>query len=307
MNIATLGVIGAGQMGAGIAQTAAMAGIRVSLSDLSEGRLDRGRAAIASSLERLVGKQVLTAEQAQQVQQRIHWTTAIEAHGDKPFVIEAVSEDEELKKAIFTTINQICSGQAILASNTSSISITRLAATVSHPQRFIGMHFMNPVPIMQLVEVIRGMETSDETCQQTMALAERMGKTTTLAEDFPGFIANRILMPMINEAFFAMMEGVGKAEDIDTTMRLGANQPMGPLALADLIGLDTCLAVMRVLYAELGDSKYRPCPLLRNYVAAGRLGRKARRGVYDYGPAGEQPSGSKQPPGRQASGRQPSR
>ena len=197
-------------------------------------------------------------------------------------MIEAVSEREAVKQSVFSELDQICSDQTILASNTSSISITRLAATVSAPERFIGMHFMNPVPVMKLVEVIRGLGTSDATYSATISLAERLGKETTLSRDFPGFIANRILMPMINEAFFALMEGVGTAEDIDTTLKLGANQPLGPLALADLIGLDTCLSIMQVLHEELGDSKYRPCPLLRQHVDAGWLGRKTSRGVYEY-------------------------
>ncbi len=280
--IESIGVVGAGQMGAGIAQVAAQAGLAVSLSDVAESSLDAGKAAIDKSLARLQRKEILSQQQCDDVVARIRWSTDLESHRDKPFVIEAVSEREAVKQSVFSELDQICSDQTILASNTSSISITRLAATVSAPERFIGMHFMNPVPVMKLVEVIRGLGTSDATYSATISLAERLGKETTLSRDFPGFIANRILMPMINEAFFALMEGVGTAEDIDTTLKLGANQPLGPLALADLIGLDTCLSIMQVLHEELGDSKYRPCPLLRQHVDAGWLGRKTSRGVYEY-------------------------
>lgn len=291
--IERLGVVGAGQMGSGIAQVAALAGLDVVVTDVDDDATQRGRAAVAKSFARLVAKDKLSEDDVDAADARIRWRTSLDAQADRQFVVEAVSEDEVLKKSIFSRLDEICDAKTILASNTSSISITRLAAAVGQPERFIGMHFMNPVPLMKLVEVIRGMETSDVTYSTTVALAERLGKTTTVANDSPGFIANRILMPMINEAFFALLEGVAAAEDIDTTMKLGTNQPMGPLALADLIGLDTCLSIMGVLHQEMGDSKYRPCPLLRKYVAAGRLGRKSGSGVYDYPPASSE--GAKRP------------
>lgn len=269
-------------MGAGIAQVAAQAGLSVSLSDVAEDSLEAGRSAVQKSLSRLRRKDVLSQQQCDDALARIAWSTTLESHREKEFVIEAVVENEAVKTSVFSKLDEICGEETIFASNTSSISITRLAANVKSPGRFIGMHFMNPVPLMKLVEVIRGLNTSETTYAATVSLAERLGKTTTLSQDFPGFIANRILMPMINEAFFALMEGVGSAEDIDTTLLLGANQPMGPLALADLIGLDTCLSIMLVLHRELGDSKYRPCPLLRKHVDAGRLGRKTGRGVFEY-------------------------
>ena len=282
MDVKTLGVVGAGQMGAGIAQVAAQAGLQVIVSDVSESALDRGKSSVESSLARLVKKEKLTEQEARDVSARMRWTVALEEHKDAGFVVEAVSENESLKKQIFQALDEILPADRILASNTSSISITRLAAATKRPDRFVGMHFMNPVPLMKLVELIRGIATSDETYTITKALAEKMGKTTTVSRDYPGFIANRILMPMINEAFYALMEGVGSAEDIDTTMKLGTNQPMGPLVLADFIGLDTCLAIMEVLHDGLGDAKYRPCPLLRQYVDAGWLGRKSGRGVHGY-------------------------
>ena len=282
MTIERIGVVGAGQMGAGIAQVAAIAHLDVLVTDISDEQLTLGRTTIDQSLARFVKKEQLTRDDADAAKNRIVWSIEIGDHCDRQIVVEAVTEDESLKKAIFTQLDSICPAETILASNTSSISITRLAAATKRAERFIGMHFMNPVPMMELVEVIRTMATSDATYEATRSLAERMGKTTTLAQDYPGFIANRILMPMINEAFFTLMEGVGTAEDIDTTLKLGANQPMGPLTLADLIGLDTCLAIMEVLHRELGDAKYRPCPLLRKYVAAKWLGRKSGRGVYIY-------------------------
>lgn len=278
-----LGVIGAGQMGAGIAQVAAQAGLSVSVTDVNDERLSIGRAAIAASLARLVKKQRLTTEQADEVQSRLTWSTHIDAHQDCPFIVEAVPENEELKAGILTAVERVCGAHTILASNTSSISITRLAAHLQRPEQFIGMHFMNPVPVMELVEVIRGAATSDEVCEMTLELAQQLGKQTTVASDYPGFLSNRILMPMINEAFFTLMEGGGTAEDIDRTMTLGMRHPLGPLALADLIGLETCLSIMEILHTQLGDSKYRPCPLLRRYVAAGWLGRKSGRGVFTYG------------------------
>lgn len=282
MDIKTLGVVGAGQMGAGIAQVAAQAGLSVICSDVNDAALARGRATIEKSLERLIKKEKLTEAQAQETLARIRFTTALEDHSACDFVVEAVNENESLKKELFTKLDRSCPAHAILASNTSSISITRLAAVTGRPAQVIGMHFMNPVPLMQLVEVIRGLATSDATWEATRSLAERIGKVTTVSRDVPGFLANRILMPMINEAFYALYEGVGSAADIDTTMKLGTNQPMGPLTLADFIGLDTCLAIMNVLHEGLGDSKYRACPLLRQYVDAGWLGRKSGRGVYSY-------------------------
>ena len=282
MDIKTVGVVGAGQMGAGIAQVAAVAGLDVVCTDISDDATARGRASIEKSLGRLVKKEKMSESDAAAALGRITFGTELSAHESCDLVVEAVNENEDLKRRVFETLDKTCGAEAILASNTSSISITRLAAATSRPAQFIGMHFMNPVPIMKLVEVIRGIATSDATYATTRALAEKMGKTTTVSRDIPGFIANRILMPMINEAFFALMEGIGSAEDIDTTMKLGTNQPMGPLTLADFIGLDTCLAIMEVLHDGLGDSKYRPCPLLRQHVDAGWLGRKSGRGVFDY-------------------------
>jgi 3-hydroxybutyryl-CoA dehydrogenase len=282
MAIENISVIGAGQMGAGIAQVAAQAGFRVVLTDVSTSAVEKGKTSIEQSLGRLVKKEKLTDAQAKETLARITFASELAAHKNADLVVEAVSENEELKKKIFKELDAVCGPHAILASNTSSISITRLARATSRPEKFIGMHFMNPVPVMQLVEVIRGIATSDETYEATRAAAVRMGKTTTVSRDYPGFLANRILMPMLNEAFYALMEGVGSAEDIDTTMKLGTNQPMGPLTLADFIGLDTCLAIMRVLHDGLGDAKYRPCPLLVQYVDAGWVGKKSGRGVYTY-------------------------
>jgi 3-hydroxybutyryl-CoA dehydrogenase len=282
-SINTMGVVGSGQMGAGIAQVAAQAGLHVIVTDIADAALDKGKKAIADSLARLVKKEVLTQADADAAAARLTWSTDTKAHAASDFVVEAATENEALKKKIFIELDGICRPGVLLASNTSSISITRLAASTKRPELFIGMHFMNPVPVMKLVELIRGIATSDETYAATKALAEKLGKTTTVSKDYPGFIANRILMPMINEAFYALMEGVGSAEDIDTTMKLGTNQPMGPLTLADFIGLDTCLAILRVLHDGLGDSKYRPCPLLVQYVDAGWHGKKSGRGVYRYG------------------------
>jgi 3-hydroxybutyryl-CoA dehydrogenase len=280
--VANIGVVGAGQMGAGIAQVAAQAGMHVVVTDINDGALDRGKKSITDSLARVVKKGTLTEAQAADIQSRVRFVVGLAAHKDADVVIEAVTENESLKKAIFTELDGVVGASAILASNTSSISITRLAAATKRADRVIGMHFMNPVPVMKLVEIIRGIATSDETEKAIRAIADKMGKTTSTSRDFPGFLANRILMPMINEAFFALMEGVGTAEDIDTTMKLGTNQPMGPLALADFIGLDTCLSIMLVLQNGLGDSKYRPCPLLRQYVDAGWFGKKSGRGVFLY-------------------------
>jgi 3-hydroxybutyryl-CoA dehydrogenase len=282
MDVKTLGVVGAGQMGAGIAQVAAQAGLHVVVTDINDAALARGQKTIQDSLARLVKKEALTQDAAAATFARITWSTALIAHAPCDFVVEAVSENEGLKKKIFTELDAIVAPHALLASNTSSISITRLASCTKRPTQFIGMHFMNPVPVMKLVELIRGIATSDDTWSTTKALAEKMGKVTTVSKDYPGFLANRILMPMINEAFTALMEGVGSAEDIDTTMKLGTAHPMGPLQLADFIGLDTCLAIMEVLHNGMGDGKYRPCPLLRQYVDAGWLGKKSGRGVYSY-------------------------
>lgn len=282
MELQKIGIVGAGQMGAGIAQVAATSGLDVVVTDVSQASLDKGAAAVAKSLGRLVKKEKLSQSEADEATQRIQWHQSLAEHKDRNLVVEAVTENESLKGSIFKELDELLPAEAILASNTSSISITRLGANTTRPERFIGMHFMNPVPVMKLVEIIRGIATSDETYNQVRALAERMGKVTTVSRDYPGFLANRILMPMINEAFYTLMEGVGSAEDIDTTMKLGTNHPMGPLTLADFIGLDTCLYIMEVLHEGLGDTKYRPCPLLRQHVDAGWLGRKTGRGVYNY-------------------------
>lgn len=282
MEISKIGIVGAGQMGAGIAQVAATSGLSVVVTDVAQASLDKGQAAVGKSLGRLVKKEKMTQAQADESLGRIVWSLDLSQHQDRQIVVEAVTENEDLKGKIFRELDALMPADAILATNTSSISVTRLASHTKRPERFIGMHFMNPVPIMKLVEVIRGIATSDETFAQVKALAETMGKVTTMSKDYAGFLANRILMPMINEAFYTLMEGVGSAEDIDTTMKLGANHPMGPLTLADFIGLDTCLYIMEVLHEGLGDSKYRPCPLLRQHVDAGWLGRKTQRGVFDY-------------------------
>jgi 3-hydroxybutyryl-CoA dehydrogenase len=280
--IRILGVVGAGQMGNGIAQVAAQAGITVICTDVAQPALDKAKATVTGSLARLVKKEKLTQAQADEAVSRITFTTDLGRHKEADLIVEAATEQESLKRTIFKELDKVARPGVILASNTSSISITRLATVTSRPERFIGMHFMNPVPMMQLVELIRGLLTSEETYQATRALAEKMGKTCTVSKDMPGFIANRLLMPMINEAFLALEQGLGSPEDIDTTMKLGASHPMGPLALADLIGLDTCLAIMEVLHKEFGDSKYRPSVLLRQHVDAGLLGRKSNRGVFRY-------------------------
>ncbi|MCG8586446.1 MAG: 3-hydroxyacyl-CoA dehydrogenase NAD-binding domain-containing protein [Pirellulales bacterium] len=269
-------------MGAGIAQVAAQANLDVLVSDLGKEQLERGRQAVSQSLKRLVKKDKLTADAATETGKRIRWSDKLADHHERNFVIEAVSEDLDLKSSIFAQLDQICDSDAILASNTSSISISHLGSTTNRPENVIGMHFMNPVPVMSLVEIVCGTETHESTYETTRRLAEKMGKSTTRSEDAPGFIANRVLMPMINEAFFLLDEGVGTAEDIDTTMQLGMSHPMGPLALADLIGLDTCQAIMNVMHRDLGDAKFRPCPLLCEYVKDGRLGRKTGSGVYSY-------------------------
>ena len=280
MSVQNVTVIGAGQMGSGIAQVAAQAGLRVFLSDISQEQLDRGLGTIRKNLDRDVEKERRTAEEAQTIQSRIAATT--DRPGDVDLVIEAIVENEEVKKKLFFELDRVCPERTILASNTSSIPITKLAAATKRPDRVIGMHFMNPVPVMKLVELIRGYDTSDATTATVKELAEAMGKTVATSADYPGFISNRLLMPLINEAAFALMEGVGDKESIDTVMRLGMNHPMGPLTLADFIGLDTCLAIMEILQSGLGDPKYCPCPLIRQLVNAGHLGKKTGRGFYEY-------------------------
>jgi 3-hydroxybutyryl-CoA dehydrogenase len=278
-DIQRITVVGAGQMGAGIAQVAAVGGFDVTLSDVAPGQLERAIRSIEGSLTKLAEKGRIEPSQVEEAVVRIR-TSAEPADAD--LLIEAATENVDLKLKIFTQLDEVAGDGAILASNTSSIPITRLAAATGRPERVAGMHFMNPVPLMPLVEVIRGIDTSDDTLAAVVAAAERMGKSVAQASDFPGFISNRILVPMINEAVYCLMEGVGDRESIDTVMKLGMNHPMGPLTLADLIGLDTCLAIMEVLHEGLGDDKYRPCPLLRSYVEAGRLGRKSGRGFYEY-------------------------
>lgn len=277
-----IGVIGAGQMGHGIAQVAAMSGYAVRLHDQSEEAAEKGLAAITRSLDKLVSKERITEDLRNESLARIEIGADLGTFRDVDLAIEAIVENIQIKRALFGQLDQILPEEAILATNTSSISITALGAATSRPDKVIGMHFMNPVPIMKLVEVINGLATSEKTTAAVREVSEKMGKTVVFSSDSPGFIVNRILMPMINEAVYTLHEGVGTVEDIDQAMKLGTNQPMGPLTLADFIGLDTCLAIMEVLHTNLGDSKYRPCPLLRNYVTAGWLGRKSGRGFYQY-------------------------
>jgi 3-hydroxybutyryl-CoA dehydrogenase len=282
MEIRTIGVVGGGQMGSGIAQVSLMNGFQVLLNDLSDEILKKSRANIEKGLDILVRKEKITAGEKSGMAGSLKTTAKLSDFSACDFVVEAATEREELKHSLFRKLDEIVPAGKILATNTSSLSITGIASATKRPDKVVGMHFMNPVPLMKLIEIIRGLQTSTETFEAAMEMARRLGKEPVPANDFPGFVANRILMPMINEAVYALMEGVGKAEDIDAIMRMGANHPMGPLALADLIGLDTCLAILKVLQEELGDPKYRPCPLLRKTVEAGYLGKKTGRGFYTY-------------------------
>jgi 3-hydroxybutyryl-CoA dehydrogenase len=282
MDIKTVGVIGAGQMGSGIAHVMAQAGYEVRLHDVAPGAVERAIGSIAGNLDRQIAKGRMTEANKATILSNIHPTPELPAIGACDLIIEAATEKEVIKQQIFASLAPHLGKQTILTSNTSSISITRLAAATDRPERFMGFHFMNPVPIMQLVELIRGIATDQETFDTLATVVERLGKTSTSAEDFPAFIVNRILMPMINEAVYTLYEGVGTVSSIDNSLKLGANHPMGPLELADFIGLDTCLAIMNVLHEGLADTKYRPCPLLVKYVEAGWLGRKTKRGFYDY-------------------------
>ncbi|HEY5441417.1 MAG TPA: 3-hydroxybutyryl-CoA dehydrogenase [Gemmatimonadaceae bacterium] len=277
-----IAVIGAGQMGNGIAHVFAQSGLEVTIVDVVDAALAKGRSTIAKNLDRQVKKGTITEDEKATVLGRVSTSTSMDAIAGAALVVEAATENRDLKFRVFAEMDAKADAGAILATNTSSISITEIAAHTKRPEQVIGMHFMNPVPVMQLVEIIRGLATSDATTSQVITWSKLVGKTPVEVNDYPGFVANRILMPMINEAIFCLMEGVGQAEAIDTVMKLGMNHPMGPLALADLIGLDTCLAILEVLHEGIGDSKYRPCPLLRKYVAAGWLGRKSGRGFYTY-------------------------
>ncbi|MFO8056431.1 MAG: 3-hydroxybutyryl-CoA dehydrogenase [bacterium] len=282
MEVKTFAVAGAGQMGNGIAQVAAEAGFSVLMSDISMELAEKGKEAISRNLDRKVKKEKISEARKAETLDRIRLLDSLAGFSESDFVVEAATEKEALKLDIFKHLDEVCRPGIVLSTNTSSISITRIAAATSRPEKVIGMHFMNPVPVMKLVEVIKGLATDEETLQLTWSLAESMGKKPVEANDYPGFIANRILMPMINEAVYALMEGVGSVEAVDQVMKLGMNHPMGPLTLADLIGLDTCLSILEVLHQGLGDPKYRPCPLLVKYVDAGWLGKKTGRGFYSY-------------------------
>jgi len=282
MDINKFGVIGAGQMGSGIAQVAATSGLEVIINDINADFVDKGIESIKKILGRNVSKGKISEDEKSAILKRITTSTDINDMESADFVVEAATENEPVKFQIFKQLDKVCKADTILATNTSSIPIGQIASETKRPEKIIGMHFMNPVPVMKLVEIIRGIATSDETFKTTWKLAEKFGKTPANANDYPGFIANRILLPMINEAVYCLYHGVGTKEDIDTVMKLGMNHPMGPLTLADLIGLDTCLAIMETLYNGFSDSKYRPCPLLKKYVEAGWLGRKTGRGFYEY-------------------------
>ena len=282
MSVGTIGVIGAGVMGSGIAQVAATNGIDVILLDVNEKAINAGIDGVESRLSRVVTKGKMTAAEKEAAVRRIKGTTAYEGLKPADVIIEAATEDYDLKKKIFKQVDALVSADSIVASNTSSVSITKLASAISRPERFVGLHFFNPVPAMSLVEIVRGLETSDATHDAAAALAEQLGKSPITVKSAPGFVVNRILLPMINEAFFVLADGYASAEDIDIGMKLGCNHPIGPLALADLIGLDVLLSVMQILHDEFADSKYRPCPLLKELVAAGHLGRKSGRGVFSY-------------------------
>ena len=281
MAIESLLVVGAGQMGSGIAQVAAQAGLQVTIVDVSAAALQKAQERVKAGIEKAAKKGAVKPEEVEGILARVQTATGF-AGLSVDMAVEAVTENEALKREIFASLDQVVKPGGILATNTSSLPITRLATATKRPEAVIGMHFMNPVPVMALVEIIRGAQTSDETCEKTLEVARRMGKTTVTSKDYPGFIVNRVLIPYLNEACYALMEGVGSVEDVDAAMKLGTNVPMGPLTLADFIGLDTCLSIMEVLHKGLGDDKYRPCPLLRQYVDAGWVGKKAGRGFYKY-------------------------